>query len=124
MIDIGVGVVVGALAGRYFGIVILILLMILTLLGTAIIDMANGLFLQITLFHMACIWLSLQLAYFGSAFVVSRSRRQSAECENAPKNMYAADQNTLCEGTPLQVHRSMGVTGPQARQLYRHLELK
>ena len=74
MIVMVVGVLIGALAGLYFGVVILVPLTIIVLLGTAILDVANGPPLQITLFHMACIWVSLQFAYLGSAFWVSRSQ--------------------------------------------------
>jgi hypothetical protein len=126
MIDIGAGVLIGTFAGLYFGVVILVLLTIIVLLGTAIIDVAKGLPLQIMLFDMACIWVSLQFAYCGSAFLVSRSWRESrsTECENAPNNnMYVADQNALCEDTLSQVHEDTEVVGLQTRRLYRHLEL-
>lgn len=74
MVAMGVGVLIGTFAGLYLGVISLVLLTIIALLGTAILDVANGPPLQITLFDMACIWVGLQFAYFGSAFLVSRSQ--------------------------------------------------
>lgn len=94
MVAIGVGVLIGAVAGLYFRVaVILVPLTILALLGMAVVDVANGLTLRIMLFHMGYIWFGLQFTYFGISFLVSRSQRkfQSAERENVPNNMYAAE---------------------------------
>src|SRR6185437_2778654 len=91
MIVMVVGVLIGALGGLYFGVVILVPLTIIVLLGTVILDVANGPPLQITLFHMACIWVGLQFAYFGSAFWVSRSQANfdRLNCENSPSTSTA-----------------------------------
>lgn len=126
MVAMCIGVLIGALAGLYVQVIILVLLTILALLGTAIIGMANGLPLQITLLHMACIWVGLQLAYLASAFLVSRSPSEvrSTERVNAPNNTYAANQNAVRESALSQVHEARKVVGLPTRRLRRHLEFK
>jgi hypothetical protein len=78
MVAMSVGVLIGALAGLYLGVVSLVLLTIIALLGMAILDMANGPSLQTALYHMGCIWIAIQLAYVGSAALVGRSQHKNA----------------------------------------------
>lgn len=114
MVTMGVSVLAGAIAGLYFRVFILAPLTILALLGTAIVDVTNGLPLRITLFHMTFIWGGLQLAYLGSSFLASRPRREirSRERENAPNNMYVGDSERAPRGRAIisaQGNRGRGV---------------
>ena len=113
MVAMGVGVLIGALAGLYFRVFFLAFLTILALLGTAVVDVANGLPLRITLVHMAYIWGGLQFAYFGSSFFVSRSQREfrSTEPVNVPNSIYVANQNALRKAPLSKVREPMEVHG-------------
>jgi hypothetical protein len=120
MVAIGVGVLVGALAGLYFRVVILVPLTILALLVTAAVDVADGLPLRITLLHMVYIWVGLQFGYFGSSFLAGLSQREfseSAERENVSNDMYASEQYAARERALAQVHEAMEVVGSDGQHV-------
>ena len=112
MLTVGVGVVIGAAAGLYFRVFILVPLTILAFLGMAIVDVVNGAPLLTTLFHMACVSFALQFTYCGSSFLLSRSQRD------------AGDQAAPRAGALSQVHKTIEVVGLRTRRLQHHLQWK
>lgn len=112
MLTVGVGVVIGAAAGLYFRVFILVPLTILAFLGMAIVDLVNGAPLLTTLFHIACVSFALQFAYCGSSFLLNRSQRDTGD-QSAPRDR-----------APSQVHKTIEVVGFQTRRLQHHLECK
>jgi len=112
MLTMAGGVLVGAAAGLYFRVFILVPLTILAFVGMAIVDVVNGAALLTTVFHMARISFALQFAYFGSSFFVTRAPR------------HACDQIAHRDRALSQAHETIEVVGFQTRRLQHHLEWK
>ena len=120
MMAMGVGALIGAFAGLYLRVFILVPLTVVALLGTGLLDAADGLPLRASLLQMAYVWVGLQFAYLVSSFSASIFQSEfwgSTKCENVPNNIFAGDQNAIREHALVKVHEAMEVVGSDGQHV-------